>query len=113
MTLALRSTFLAVLFALLAGCASLGIPQAETFAQKLSAGYSSVTAVNKAVVTLLQQKKISPDDAENIIKQSDNALAGLDITRTIGKTDLKAADARLTAIRTVLTALSAYLASRQ
>src|SRR5687768_10843286 len=99
-----------LLIVLLAGCQALGI-QPETFNQRLAVVVATVTEVRRASTTLLQAKKITPDDHENIEKQADNARAGLEIARTLSKTDEKAADAKLTAARTVLTALQAYLAT--
>jgi len=110
--LAIRNTFLIFIAAALTSCAQLGIAPAETFAQKLAVGYSSVTAVRQSATTLLTAKKITADDAQNVQAQADNARAGLDIARTVSKTDPKAADAKLTSIRTLLTALSAYLATK-
>lgn len=104
---------LAIAIMLLSACAQLGIPKPETFNERLAVGYSTVTAVRQTATTLLQAKKISADDAQNVQNQADNARAGLDIARTISKTDLKAADAKLNAVHTALTALQSYLATKK
>lgn len=96
-----------------AGCPSVGVPSPVTFKEKLSAAYVTNTAIRETSVNLLSAKKIGSDDAENIMKQNDNFRAGLDIARKLSGSDLSAADAKLTAVRTGLTALQAYLATRQ
>ncbi len=107
-----RNYLVLLLFAGLVACAQVGLPNADTFNQKLAVAYSAVTQVRTTATTLLQAKKISADDAQNVNNQADHARAGLDIARAVSKTDLTAADAKLTAVHTVLTALSAYLATK-
>lgn len=104
---------LAFALVLLSACALLGVPTPESFSERLAVGYSSTTTVRQTALTLLQQKKLSPDDVENIQQQADNARAGLDIARTMRGVDLESADARLTATLVGLTALEAYLRARQ
>lgn len=110
--IALRSTFVALMFAL-TSCAQLGLPTATTFQERLTAGYALNTEVRNSAATLLNARKLSADDGQNILSQTDNARTGLDVARAIAKGDPKAGDAKLTAVRTVLLALQAYLASRQ
>lgn len=102
-----------VLTLMLAGCAQLGLAPAETFNQRLAVGYSTVTAVRQSATTLLVAKKITAEDAQNVQRQADNARAGLDIARGLEKTDPTAANAKLLAVRTALTALQAYLVSKE
>jgi hypothetical protein len=97
---------------MLVGCAQLGLPTPETFNERLAASYGAVTAARQSATTLLQQKRITAADAENILKQTDAARAGLDISRTMASTDLNAANARLNAVRSALTGLQTYLNSR-
>jgi len=98
---------------LIVGCETLGIAKPETFKEKLAVGYVTVTAVRQSATTLLTAKRLTADDAQNVQDQANNARAGLDIARGLEKTDPKAADAKLTAIRTALTALQAYLTARE
>ena len=113
MTLTLRTSFFTVLFAMLAGCAQLGLPTATTFQERLTAGYALNSEVRTSAATLLNAKKLTADDGQNILDQTNTARAGLDVARTIGRTDPKAGDAKLTSIRTVLLALQAYLATKE
>lgn len=95
------------------GCAALGVPTPTTFNERLASGYVTVNAVMDTTRALLSAKKITPDDAENVVKQCDNVVAGLDIARTISKGDLPAANTKLTATLAVLTALQSYLATKK
>ena len=97
---------------ILSACASLGIPTAETFSEKLAAGYTLNTAVRQSATTMLQSKSITADDADSVLKTTDASRQGLDVAKSLAKTDMTAADAKLTATRTVLLALQAYLAAK-
>lgn len=99
-----------LLATMLVACASLGVPTPDTFNKKLAVGISTVTEIRQTATTLLTAGKITVADATNIQTQADNASAGLTIARSLSGTDLTAADAKLTASITVLTALQAYLA---
>ena len=111
--LAIRNTVLALILALSAtSCAQLGLPTANTFSERLTAGYALNAEVRTSAVTLLNAKRITADDADNVLSQTNAARTGLDLARTIGKGDPKAGDLKLTAVRTVLLALQSYLASK-
>ena len=94
------------------GCASVGLPTADSFNERLAVGYSTVTTIRQSATTLLQAKKITADDGQNVLEQTNSARAGLDIARTLSKVDVKAAEGKLTAARAVLSALQSYLAAR-
>jgi hypothetical protein len=98
---------------LLGACSIFGMPGAKSFNERLAVGYSTVTTVRQSATTLVSADVISPGDAANVQQQADNARAGLDIARTLTTVDPKAADARLVASLQILTALEAYLRSRQ
>jgi type IV pilus biogenesis protein CpaD/CtpE len=107
------SLFFATL--LLSSCAalqSMGLPAAETFNQKLVVAYSTVTQVRETAVVLLQSGKISADDAQNVQASADVARMGLDSARKTHIIDPNGATNKLTAIRTTLAALAAYLATK-
>lgn len=95
------------------GCQQLGLPTADTFNERLAVGYGTVTQVRASATQLLNAKKISSGDAQNVLAQTDNARAGLDIAREVSKTDMSQANNRLVMATTVLTAVQAYLATRQ
>lgn len=103
---------LSLLLAVLVGCASIGVPAPETFREKLITGYSLVTAIRNTNVMLLDNAILTADDGENVAKAADAARAGLDIARSLSRTDMSAAEGKLAAVRTTLTALQAYLLTR-
>lgn len=78
----------------------------KTFNEKLAAGYVSVTSIRQLGATLVASKAITPDDGENVLKQTDNARAGLDLARAMGP---DAGTDKLAATLTVLTGLQTYL----
>jgi hypothetical protein len=98
--------------AILSACAQFGLPTADTFAERLAVGYGTVTEVRNTVTTLLKAKKLTADDGDNVLKATDAARLGLDVARSLSKTDMNAAGAKLTSVRTALTALQAYLTER-
>lgn len=109
----LQTYFLLYVAVLLAGCTALGLPKAQTFEEKLTAGYATATAANQSVTALLKAKKIGSEDAEHVVAQVKNAVTGLDVARTMRKSDPKAADSKLTTVRAALTALQSYLAAKE
>lgn len=108
-----RLNVIVFLLALCAACAQVGLPTAETFNQKLAVGYGTVTQIRTSALQLLQAKKITADDAQNINNSADQARSGLDIARSLSATDLSAANNKLVMATTILTAAQAYLATRQ
>lgn len=100
--------YLPFLLLLLAGCST---PQ--TFRERLIVGYETVAEVRTGTATLLNAKKISSADGENVQQQADLARQGLDIAKGLEKQDLPAAELKLTATQTVIRALKDYLIARQ
>lgn len=93
-------------------CSVVGVPQPQTFAQRVAVGYASVTTVRQTATALLKAKRITVDDAENVQQQADNVRAALDIARTMHAADPPAAEAKLAQTRAVLAALNDYLAKK-
>lgn len=121
---------LSVTLGMLQGCATLGVPAAKTFEERLAVGYATVTSVREAALTFLRDKaddaqneedpakrdallKQASDDAQNIQDQADEARRALDISRSLKGVDFKAADARLASTLQVLSALQTYLEGRR
>jgi hypothetical protein len=107
-----RFLMITMALTLFVACASWGIPGAQTFNEKLAAGYITADNVLKSTDALLLAGAISPTDAKNIVAQDDNVKAGLDIARTINATDATAGSAKLNQVITALTALQTYLATK-
>lgn len=106
--------FLLALLALaLAGCGSLGTPAPQTTAQRIAVTVAGVTALRESTRTLLAARKISADDAANVQAQADNVVTAARIARETLAVDPAAADAKLQQTQAVLTALQAYLATKE
>lgn len=101
-----------VLFALLHGCQSLGIPSASTFNEKVTVGYAAVTTVRMSALSLLNAKTITPSDAQNVQDQANNIRAGLDIARQTYAVDPSGAQSKLASVLTALNGLQSYIATR-
>jgi hypothetical protein len=102
-----------VLLLLVQGCAALGIPSPTTFNQRIAVAYTTVSEVRGMTSGLLTAGKISPDDAQNVQNQADNARAGIELARQVyGRGDSAGADSKLAQAQLVLTALQAYLKGR-
>jgi hypothetical protein len=84
----------------------------QTFNERLAAGYKTVELITDTTTVLRQANKISKADKDNVAATNSTALAALDVTASMSKTDLTGADAKLTATLAILTQLQAYLASK-
>jgi hypothetical protein len=65
------------LIILLAACQVLGVPPADTFNKKAAAAVVSVNTASQATLTLLQARKISPDESDRYIDRSEEAQRGI------------------------------------
>jgi len=95
------------------GCSVFGLPVPETFNERLAAGYTSVTGVRNSATALLDSGTLSSVDGLNVLDQTDNARAGLDIARQIHTTNPNAGSEKLTAVVAGLKALNGYLCVRR
>ena len=98
---------------ILSACATLGLPTANSFSEKVAVSYATVEGVTRSTTDLLNAKAISVGDAENVLAQAKNAIAGIDLAKSMSKTDMTAADAKLNAVRTILVALQAYITTKE
>ncbi len=109
----LRNWMFFGLLAASVGCAQLGVPSVDTFNQRAAVAISTVTAVRATATTMLQERKITSEDAQNVQDGANTARAGIEVARTLSKVNLAQADNKLTAVSTALQALNAYLATRK
>lgn len=116
------SSFLALAFAMailtaavapLQGCASLGVPAADTINKKAAEGYIAITAAANSVTTLRAAGKMSETDRNNTVATLQTAKSGLDAAVKQGTTDPTGAQTNLDRIMLVLNALTAALAAQQ
>lgn len=103
---------MAFLCAMLVACAQLGLPTPDTLNEKIAAAQGSVTQVRTSATQLLQAGKISSSDATNVLTTTDAASEGIRVARTLSAQDPNAAQAKLVATMTVLSAIQAYLATK-
>lgn len=97
----------------LAACTSLGVPTPENFSERVAAALTTTTTVRQTATTLLNSQIISSGDAENVLKQTDNAREGIEVARALRNVSPGAAEDKLTATLVILRALEKYLADRQ
>lgn len=97
----------------ISGCATVSAPAPQTLSQRLAVTITAVTAVRQTTLALLQAKKITPEDAENIQTQADTVMTGAKVVQTLAAFDPPAAEAKLVSTRSVLVALQSYLAIRE
>ena len=111
--IALRNTLLASFFLLLTGCETLGIATPQTFNEKAAATLGTITTVRTTATSLLNQKRITAEDGQNVLVSTDAARTGLNVARSLHQSNPTAANQKLDAVRAGLTALQSYLAARE
>lgn len=101
-----------LLFAL-AGCALLGVPAPENFQERAAAATISVNTASQTVLTLLQARKITPDESDRYIDRAEEAQTAINLVRSIYAERPTEAEDRLAAIITGLQVLTAELEKRK
>lgn len=101
------AAFLSV--ALLAGCSTLGVQAPADFKTKAYAAVLTADGIVKTADTLLKAGKLSPADAENVVKSADTAVAGITVARSYENTAPTTANSKLDASVAALTLLTTYL----
>lgn len=110
----MKKFFLTWAIVLLTACASVGGGAGpQTFNQKLFVAASALAEMRNSTATLLQAKRISVEDAEHLLEQTDMLRAGLDLAHTTSFADPTAADAKLQQTLLILQATQAYLLARE
>lgn len=97
---------------LLAACAQLGVPAADTFNKKALAAHQTVTAVAQSATTLRTAGKLSDADKANIVASLTAAEQAIDLATALSKTDATAGSTKLDSAVIALTALQSYLLAR-
>lgn len=97
----------------LMGCASLGVPAADTFNKKVAAATVSVNTGSQTDLTLLQQHKITPDESDQYIARLADLQTAINSTRTVYDTSPADAENRLAAAITALNLLLTELEKRK
>lgn len=97
----------------LVACQSLGVLPADTFDKKVAAAYATVSTVAESTLILYRAGKVSKDEADAVAKQLRTTLEGIQAADTLARHDIGAAQTRLGAMISVLTALQAMIATKQ
>lgn len=98
---------------LVVGCATLGVPAADTFNKKAAAATISVNTGSQTVLTLLQARKITPDESDRYIDRLEDVQEGIDVARGVYKSNPLDAEDRLAATILALNLLLAELEKRK
>lgn len=109
---AAQAAFLLLFTLAVLGCAQLGLASPQTVSEKALVATAAVDQVLKTTTTLLNARQIGSADAENVVKITDGASAGIAVARTVAAADPAAGQSRLTAVMTILTGLQTYLATK-
>lgn len=97
----------------LVGCAALGVPAADTFNKKAAGAVQTVNAASQLTLTLLQARKITPDENDAYIARAEQAQHAINLTRQLHVTDPTGAADRLTQIIAGLAILQTELENRK
>lgn len=77
----LRTLVCSILFLpFVAGCPSMGVPAPETTGQSLAYVYTAITSVRDTAATLTNTKVINKKEAEAVLRMTDAARSGADVT---------------------------------
>lgn len=109
----MRKLAILPLILILAACAALGVPPADTFNKQAAAATATVNTASQTTLTLLQARKITPDESDAYTDRAENAQEAIDLTRSIRSTDPAGAQDRLDAIIRALQILTVELEARK
>lgn len=99
---------------LLTACAALSVPPADTFNKRAAAATATVNTVSQTALTLLQARKITPDESDSFIDRAEEAQKAIDVARSVYANDpMDDGQERLAAIIRVLQILTAELEARK
>jgi hypothetical protein len=103
------ATLFPLLF-LLTACASLGLAPASSFDQRLAYAVSQNAAVRNAAAVSLERREIALEDAQRVLKITDEVRTALDAARLAsGAGDPSTAEGRLQLATAILIELQNYL----
>jgi len=101
------------LLLILTACTSLGLAPASTFEERLAYAVSQNAAVRNAAAVSLERNEIALEDAQRVLKLTDEVRTALDAARLAsGAGDVSTAEGRLQLATSILVNLQAYLRSR-
>jgi hypothetical protein len=102
-----------LLAVLIAGCGVLGVQAPQTFHERALAATATVNTASQTVLTLLEARKITPDESDRYIDRTEDAQEAIDLARGIYASNPLDAENRLELTIALLQILTAELESRQ
>jgi hypothetical protein len=101
------------LLLILTACASLGLAPASSFEERLAYAASQNAAVRNAAAVSLERNEIALEDAQRVLKITDEIRTALDAARlAAGAGDVSTAEGRLQLATSILINVQAFLRSR-
>lgn len=107
-----RGPILAMIIAIgmLSGCESFGVPQAESFNDRVGYALGSHTAVVESITAAVSLGEISSDEAQGAAEIADKARSIIDTARRVHSAgDIEGASRQLSLAITILQELQAHL----
>ena len=109
----MRKLAILPLLLILSACASLGLAPASSFEERLAYAVSQNAAVRSAAAVSLERNEIALEDAQRVLKITDEIRTALDAARlAAGTGDVSTAEGRLQLATSILVNVQAYLRSR-
>lgn len=108
-----KLSLIPLLVLLIAGCGALGVKAPKTFHERALAATATVNTASQTVLTLLQSRKITPDESDRYTDRTEDAQEAIDLARGIYPADPTDAEGRLALVITALQMLTAELEARK
>ena len=109
----MRKLAIIPLLLILTACASIGLAPASSFEERLAYAVSQNAAVRSAAAVSLENRELSLEDAQRVLKITDEVRTALDAARlAAGAGDVSTAEGRLQLATSILVNLQAYLRAR-
>lgn len=109
----LQITAVSILAFIALACATLGVPDADTFNKRVLVANSMATQAAVTIGTLRQNGKLSQPDARDALEGLRSASAGIDLAIQLHETSPSVGEQKLSTVITALTVLTQYLEVRK
>lgn len=109
----MRKLAIIPLLFLLTACEVLGVQTPKTFNERALAATATVNTASQSVLTLLQARKITPDESDRYTDRAEDAQEAIDLARGIYASNPLDAENSLELTITLLQILTAELEQRQ
>lgn len=109
----LQVSLISLLALMLAGCAALGVPKADTFNKQIVVANGIVESIAETAGTLYSAGKISTEEKDDVHLQGTEARVTIELLRKLHATDPLAAENRINTLIVALSALQTRLEAQQ